>query len=87
MAEALEGPLGREHSSMVMESWGGRASMAGGFQGLKRRLKRKRNHGIRKGKGRKKGETKKEKRGGRSFLPSLHLSPARRRATRTSLSV
>ena len=34
--EAMEAPQGREHRSTVMESWGGRASMAGGFQGIER---------------------------------------------------
>lgn len=34
--EAMEGTQGREHGSTVMESWGARASMAGGFQGIER---------------------------------------------------
>lgn len=56
VAETLEGPPGRKQKSMVMESWGGRASMAGGLQGMKAEWKRKRKHEI----GReKKGETEK----------------------------
>lgn len=77
----MDEPPGREHSSTVMESRGGRASMAGGLQGMRGRRKRK--YGIERGKGRKKGKTErkrerheKEKRGGGSFLPSFHPSPA-----------
>lgn len=56
MAETLEGPPGRKQKSMVMESWGSKASMAGGLQGMKAEWKRKRKHEI----GReKKGETEK----------------------------
>lgn len=45
VAETLEGPPGRKQKSMVM-GWGGRASMAGGLQGIKAEWKRKRKHEI-----------------------------------------
>lgn len=74
----MDEPPGREHSSTVMESWGGRASMAGGLQGMRRRRKRK--YGIERGKGRKKGKTErkrerheKEKRGGGSIRGPQYL--------------
>ena len=77
VAEALEGPPGREHNSMVRERWGGRVSKPGGFQRVKMEWKRKLKHG----KGREKeGETERgrekheeEKRRG-SFLPSSQPS-------------
>lgn len=81
MAETLERPLERERSSTVVESWGGRAPTAGGFQGMKG-AEMEEKAGTGEGRGREEG-TERERAG--PFLPSFRLSPARR-TSRTSWS-